>query len=362
MSKSFKGLSKTLMEHLTLRRQSAGAVTTKKTSVNLFQAITAMKKGLQVWKLPHRHYLVGKAHMCCLRLSTDEKSLYWYSQKNKSEVVIYLEQIVEVASTLPEEMKSWTGYCESLAFTVYFHAGSGGDAYLATPGGAAALGDVTFVCKNATDYKIWTVTLQILLKFSDLQKGEDRLCATPPAGLPNNVMSKEISQVVRNIQTVIIDEKVESSQGVISTPGNVTTQMQKQNSKDFSLSCSKQDVVSVRSAFFTSGLLPPETSPYCADNPSVSTPLTGSIMSYPAGDRVIGDSWVWGRGMDKVGKQFSDQGKSVLFSLSLSLSGVHIVSSFSFSKKGKKDPKTKILKRTFALFSPPLLPSSCLII
>jgi alpha-tubulin suppressor-like RCC1 family protein/HPt (histidine-containing phosphotransfer) domain-containing protein len=330
MSTSFKSLSKTLKEHtaglFTLRKQNARAVTTKKTSVNLFQAITAMKKGLQVWKLPHRHYLVGKAHMCCLRLSTDEKSLYWYSQKNRAEVAIYLEQIVDVGTALPEEMKSWTGYCESLAFTVYFQtaaasSGNGGDV-LATPttasasasgGGAAtggALGNVTFVCKNAMEHRIWTVTLEILLKFSDMQKGEDRLnSVTPPPGLPSKVMSKEISQVVRNIQTVIIDEKlVESQQQALSTPQGAAVVVGG-GSKDLSLlsSSRQQDQVSVQSVYFTSASLPPETSPYCYGDPSASTPVTGSVVSYPAEDRVIGDSWVWGRGMDKVGKHISDQ-------------------------------------------------------
>ena len=102
----------------TLRRTDSGSGARGRSSVNLFQAITAMKKGMQLHKLPHKHYLVSKAHLCVLRLSPDERYLYWYSQKRKSEVHLRIDKIVGLHSGMPDGLKSWKSALGAHAFTI----------------------------------------------------------------------------------------------------------------------------------------------------------------------------------------------------------------------------------------------------
>ena len=293
-------LSKSLRGHLIQRKSSK---VTKKTSVNFFQAITAMKKGIQVWKLPHKHYLVGKAHICCLRLSRDEKYLYWYSHKAKSEVVLHLDQIVKLGcdlKDLPEEVKSWKGYCESLSFTLYFQsAGSGFNSPSTSNREGGGFGNVTFVCKNAVDHKIWTVTLQILLRVLDIQIGhvpgsnmEDKGLASL---LPADMMKKEISQIARNFHRIIESGEKSDSREMFRTPSGLK------------FSASESKIMDSSTPEASASEADPSLSLLATFDPTSSTPVTGSVVSHPVIDRVIADTWVWGRGMDKVGKYVADQ-------------------------------------------------------
>ncbi len=323
LSKSLIGLA---------QRASPGArkkKVAKKTSVNLFQALTAMKKGLQVWKLPHKHYLVGNPHICLLRLSRDEQYLYWYSHKTKAEVVVYREQIVAVESELPRELKSWKGYADSLAFTIHYHQApsSGRQPQRQRDRGASeGVENVTFVCKNDTDHKIWTVTLQILLEVSDLQGSSTHNASSSPQKthkqqqqqqqqqqrggtsnredslaslLSTQVMTSEIGQIVRNIGAGDLDALTLTPSGSAKAHAVARSESRK------SLALAQEAGV------------PAETSDLATTGGRESADLTTSSQQYDrrdggtteslisyqiGGDRVIADSWVWGRGMAKVGK------------------------------------------------------------
>ena len=274
----------------------------RKASVNLFQALTAMKKGLQVWKLPHKHILLGKAHMTILRLdSREEKFLYWYSHKNRSEVVVHLDQILYVRDGLPDDMRSWTNYSESLAFTVYFQTQSAPHSPTSTsrsdPG---ALANVTFVCKNDMEHKIWTSVLEILLKVNDLHntlsgtlaaKEKDRAVSF---FLPTHMMTTEIGAIVRTMEKVNMDEINQSAAAL--TPTGLKLTMRGDNP-----------------AILGEAAAPSNPTDEDASVSKVSTAdsnalrYTDSTASFQLGDRTIADSWVWGRDMDKVRSLVADQ-------------------------------------------------------
>ncbi|QDZ22412.1 RCC1-like chromosome condensation regulator protein [Chloropicon primus] len=291
----------------------------RKASVNLFQALTAMKKGLQVWKLPHRHKLVGKAHMCFLRLSSDEKFLYWYSHKNKSEVTVYVDQIVEVVADLPSDLSSWKGYSESLAFTVYFQVGiSPGRRDSPTASsrdpGSGGVGNVTFVCKNEMEHRIFTSVLRILHEVANhsgaslLSSAREQKTPSATAGggghhrakslLPPDVMTSEIGSILKGLGARAGESKsaIESS----LTPAGL-----KFSASDLTRKLTFDEAEMLESSSVLDDAAPSVSDVSNLDSRAVE--VSESTASFQDGGRVIADLWVWGRDMDKVGNCVSDQ-------------------------------------------------------
>ena len=278
---------------------------TRKSSVNLFQALTALKKGLQVWKLPHRHKLVGKAHMCFLRLSSDERYLYWYSHKNKSEVSVHLDQIVRVAPELPEDLRSWKGYSESLAFTVYFvekFAAQDSPTNRDAPSSASREpGTVTFVCRDEVEHRIFVDVLRILVTVSGQKPpvapaeegGTPASSARAASLLPTKVMTTEIGSILRRLDTLMVED---GSDATLTPTG-------------LHFSSTAEHRATLESSQASMSGVEDNERPSASNQESTAAgpPLSESTNSFPAEDRVIADAWVWGRGMDKVGNRVSDQ-------------------------------------------------------
>ena len=162
----------------------------RRTTANLQQALTAMKKGARLRKIP-RTRLIGTSRFILLRLTPDETGapfslsphtqrrgrltdavlapgLTWFSKRLKQEMLVPLSQIEGVRASPTKEAR----WC----FTVTFEpdaaapAGSSGEEEGQGPP-RQPLSELKLVCQNMDEYNCWVVGIQALVAVSRPRPG-----------------------------------------------------------------------------------------------------------------------------------------------------------------------------------------------